>query len=88
MGYVSSDRAVDVPWAHRYAVREALPWNVKAVRGWLRDRSVGRLTIKKRGVSLDPDVVRRQLRLSGDGEATLVLTRVAGQAYALVVDPA
>ena len=49
---------------------------------------VGRLTIKKRGVSLDPEAVRRQLRLSGDGEATLVLTRVAGQAHALVVDPA
>ena len=41
VGYVGSDRAVDVPWAHRYAVREALPWNVKAVRGWLRDRGSG-----------------------------------------------
>jgi len=88
VGYVASDRRVDVPWAHRYAVQEALPWNVKAVRAWLRDRGVGRLTIKKRGVSLDPDVVRRQLRLSGDGEATLVLTRVSGQPHALVVDPA
>ena len=88
VGYVTSDRAVDVAWAHRYAVRDALPWNVKAVRGWLRDRRVGRVTIKKRGVSLDPEVVRRQLRLSGDGEATLVLTRVAEQPYAIVVDPA
>ena len=88
VGYVTSDRAVDVPWAHRYAVQEALPWNVKAVRGWLRDRGIGRLTIKKRGVSLDPEVVRRQLRPTGDGEATLVLTRVAGQPHALVVDPA
>jgi hypothetical protein len=88
VGYVAADRAVDVPWAHRYAVREALPWNVKAVRGWLRDRGVGRLTIKKRGVSLDPEVVRRQLRLAGDDAATLVLTRVGAQPYALVVDPA
>jgi hypothetical protein len=75
-----------VPWAHRYAVVEALPWNVKAVRAWLRQRGVGRLTIKKRGVGLDPEAVRRQLRPSGDEEATLVLTRVAGQAYALVVE--
>ncbi len=88
VGYVASDRVVDVPWAHRYAVREALPWNVKAVRGWLRDRGIGRLTIKKRGVSLDPEVVRRQLRLSGDAAATLVLTRVGAQPHALVVDPA
>ncbi len=88
VGYVSTDRVVDVPWAHRYAVQAVLPWNVKAVRGWLRDRRTGRLTIKKRGVSLDPEVVRRQLRPSGEGEATIVLTRVAGQPYALVVDPA
>ena len=88
VGYVASDRAVDVPWAHRYAVRDVLPWNVKAVRGWLRDRRVGQLTIKKRGVSLDPEVVRRQLRPTGDGAATLVLTRVAGQPHAIVVDPA
>jgi hypothetical protein len=88
VGYVTSDRAVELPWAHRYQVQAALPWNVKTVRGWLRDRHVGRLTIKKRGVSLDPDVVRRQLRLHGDEEATLVLTRVAGQPHALVVQPA
>jgi hypothetical protein len=75
-----------VPWAHRYAVAEALPWNVKTVRAWLRQRGVGRLTIKKRGVAMDPEAVRRQLRVAGDQEATVVLTRIAGQAYALVVE--
>ncbi|HEY7988553.1 MAG TPA: class I SAM-dependent methyltransferase [Lapillicoccus sp.] len=88
VGYVAADVAAEVPWAHRYAVVEALPWNVKSVRSWLRARGVGALTIKKRGVPLDPEVVRQQLRLTGSGEATVVLTRVAGQAYVLVVDPA
>ena len=88
VGYVAADVAADVPWAHRYAVVEALPWNVKSVRSWLRSRGVGALTIKKRGVPLDPEAVRTQLRLTGSGEATVVLTRVAGQTYALVVDPA
>jgi hypothetical protein len=88
VGYVAADVAATVPWAHRYAVVEALPWNVKAVRSWLRSRGLGRLTIKKRGVALDPEAVRQQLRLTGSGEATVVLTRVAGQTYALVVDPA
>jgi hypothetical protein len=44
------------------------------------------LTIKKRGVAMDPEAVRRQLRVAGDQEATVVLTRIAGQAYALVVE--
>ena len=87
VGYVSGDVPLAVPWAHRYSVVDAMPWNVKAVRGWLRSRGVGRLTIKKRGVSLDPDVVRRQLRLSGSAEATVVLTRVAGQAVAVMAEP-
>jgi hypothetical protein len=86
VGYVSADAGIAVPWAHRYAVVEALPWNAKAVRAWLRRRGVGRLTIKKRGVAMDPEAVRRQLRASGDEEATVVLTRVAGQSYALVVE--
>ncbi|HEY6424716.1 MAG TPA: class I SAM-dependent methyltransferase, partial [Pseudonocardiaceae bacterium] len=84
----SASVPLDVPWAHRSTVVEAMPWNVKAVRGWLRSRGVGRVTLKKRGVSLDPEAVRRQLRLSGPSEATVVLTRVAGQPVAVMVDPA
>lgn len=86
VGYVAASVDLPVPWAHRYALVEAMPWNVKTVRGWLRERGLGRLTIKKRGVALEPDAVRRQLRLTGSGEATLVLTRVGGRPYALVVE--
>ena len=86
VGYVAAQVDLPVPWAHRYAVVEALPWNVKTVRGWLRERGLGRLTIKKRGVALDPETVRRQLRLTGTGETTLVLTRVGGRPYVLVVE--
>ncbi len=85
VGYVSSDQLTDVPWAHRYAVVESMPWNAKAVRAWLRERGLGRLTIKKRGVALDPELVRTQLKVTGDEAATLVLTRVAGRPHVLVV---
>ena len=51
VGYVTSDRCVDVGYARRFAVTEAMPLNVKALRTWLRDRDVGRVTIKKRGVT-------------------------------------
>ena len=88
VGYVAADQPVDLPWARRYSVTEAMPLNVKALRAWLRDRGVGRLTIKKRGVSIDADALRRQLRLSGDLELTVVLTRVASQQVCLVVRPA
>jgi hypothetical protein len=88
VGYVTSERGVDVGYARRFAVDEAMPLNVKTLRAWLRERNVGRVTIKKRGVVLDADELRRQLRLSGSVEMTLVLTRVKNQQVALVVRPA
>jgi hypothetical protein len=90
VGYVTSAQCLDVPFARRYAVVEAMPFNVKAMRGWLRDRGIDRLTIKKRGVSLDADLLRRQLRLPAKGstEAVVVLTRVRSNQVALVVSPA
>jgi THUMP domain-like len=88
VGYVTSERCVDVGYARRFAVTESMPLNVKALRAWLRDRDVGRVTIKKRGVVLNADELRRQLRLSGSVEMTLVLTRVKNQQVCLVVRPA
>ena len=88
VGYVTSERCVDVGYARRFRVTESMPLNVKALRAWLRDRDVGRVTIKKRGVALNADDLRRQLRLSGSAEMTLVLTRVKNQQVCLVVRPA
>ncbi len=45
------------------------------------------LTIKKRGVDVVPEQLRKRLALSGDDEGTLVLTRVAGAGTALLVEP-
>ena len=92
LGYVVSETEVDVEFARRYAVREAMPFTVKSLRAWLRERGVTGLTIKKRGIRLDDDELRRQLRIgrkAGDGaQATVILTRVAGSPVVLVVDPA
>jgi hypothetical protein len=90
VGYVTASQGEDLPFARRYAVVEAMPWNVKALRAWLRDHSIDRLTIKKRGVSLDADQLRRQLRMPPRGrtEATVVVTRVRSQQVALVVQAA
>lgn len=90
-GYVSAQTVTPLPWARWYAVREVLPLHAKTVRSWLRERGVGRVTIKKRGVPTDPDRFRADLRLrpgrDGATEAVLVLTRVAGTPVAVVVEP-
>jgi hypothetical protein len=87
IAYVTSDEAFRTPFARSYEVLEELPYREKALRAALRDRGVGRLTIKKRGVDVVPDELRKRLALSGEGEATIVLTRVAGKGTALLVRP-
>jgi THUMP domain-like len=92
LGYVVSEAQVDVPFARRYAVREVMPFSERSLRAWLREQGITGLTIKKRGVRLDDDELRRQLRIGrkagGGAQATVILTRVAGEQAVLVVDPA
>ena len=87
IAYVTSDEAFSTPFARSYEVLEELPYKEKALRAALRERKVGRLTIKKRGVDVVPEALRKRLALSGDEEATVVLTRVAGKGTALLVRP-
>ncbi|MFW6774109.1 THUMP-like domain-containing protein [Nocardioides sp. CPCC 205120] len=87
IAYVTTDEAVRTPFATAYEVLEEIPYREKALRAALRERGVGRLTIKKRGVDVVPEQLRKRLALKGDAEATLVMTRVAGEGTALLVRP-
>lgn len=87
IAYVTSDESFRTPFARGYRVVEHLPYREKQLKAALHERGVGRLTIKKRGVQVVPEELRKRLSLRGDSEATLVLTRVAGQGTALLVEP-
>ena len=87
IAYLSTTAPVSSPFLTSYEVVDVMPFALKRLRGVLRGRGVGRLTVKKRGTAVDPEELRRRLRLSGDAEATVVLTRVAGEQMALLVEP-
>ena len=87
IAYVTSDASYRTPYARGYRVLEQLPYQEKRLRAALHERDVGALTIKKRGVDVVPEQLRKRLALSGDAEATVVLTRVAGKGTALLVEP-
>src|SRR4051794_1263832 len=87
IAYVTADKLVRTPLATAYAVEDVFGFQLKSLRTWLRDRGVGRLTIKKRGTAVEPEQLRRQLRLDGENEATIVLTRVAGRQSVLALPP-
>lgn len=87
IAYLTGDEAFRSPFARGYRVLEQLPYREKQLKAALRERGVGRLTIKKRGVDVVPEQLRKRLDLTGDAEATVVLTRVAGEGTALLVTP-
>ena len=87
IAYVTSDMGFRSPFARAYRIVEELPYREKQLKAALRARDIGRLTVKKRGVEIDPAALRRRLALSGASEATLVLTRRSGTGIALLVKP-
>jgi len=87
IAYVTSDQSFRTPFARGYRILEHLPYRERALRAALRERGIGRLTIKKRGVAVVPEELRRRLSLQGPNEATIVLTRVADEGTCLLVEP-
>jgi SAM-dependent methyltransferase len=87
IAYVTGDASYRTPFARGYRVLEELPYREKQLKAALRERSIGTLTIKKRGVQVRPEELRQRLALRGDNTATLVLTRVADRGTALLVEP-
>ena len=87
IAYVTAPAPLATPFARAYELVEELPFRERQLKAALRARELGRLTIKKRGVDVDPAALRRRLAVPGSTEGTLILTRVAGAGRALLVRP-
>ncbi len=95
IAYICAPELRDTPFARAYRVLEVMPYNVKALKAWVRDRGIGILDIKKRGTSVTPEELRKQLlpggkaagKAQGKKTATLVLTRIGEERVAISVEP-
>ncbi len=87
LGHVTSDTEITLPWARSFRIVGAQPYNLKALRAHLRDKQIGVLTIKARGVTIDEPALRRQLKAKGSEAATLLITRIAGDQVVLFLEP-
>ncbi|MBN2556297.1 MAG: hypothetical protein JXA97_10205 [Anaerolineales bacterium] len=83
---LTGENRLETPFARRYRLQAVLPANLKQLRRDLRSRNIGSVTIKKRGSGVDVEDYRRKLRLEGENEATIYLTRVNGKKSTLLVD--
>lgn len=84
IAYITGDAAITSNFAQSFAIDAVLPLKEKDIQKWLRREGIGTLEIKKRGVDIDPAAFRQRLRLDGDKQATLILTRVDGVRSAIM----
>lgn len=84
IAYFTTDAKPDSPWLRTWRILDWMPFNLKRLRAYLRQQQVGSVTVKKRGTAVTPDMLIPQLKLSGDEERVLVLTRCRGQQIVMI----
>jgi hypothetical protein len=84
IAYLSCNQLVETPFARHWTVEDWFPFSLKRLRAYLRERKVGRVTVKKRGSPLQPEELIHELRLEGEDERVLFLTHVRGKAVVVV----
>lgn len=89
IAYLTGDALPD--GVRGFEILERLPLREKVLRQTLSARDCGSLEILVRGVDVDPDVLRRRLRPSGDQPMSMVIMRsgagAAARAVAFVCRP-
>jgi SAM-dependent methyltransferase len=86
IAYLTADEVVGTPYATAFRVLEILPYKEKLLRQWVKERRVGTLEIKKRGLEVDPAELRRRLRPEGPERATIILSRTVAGARVIVAE--
>lgn len=92
IAYFMAPSLVSTPFARAYRVVAVRPYHVKSLRSWVKASGIGVLDIKKRGLDVSPEELRKVL-LAGTGskknktKATLILTRVGDERVAIEVEP-
>jgi hypothetical protein len=73
IAYFTGDALIEESALDAFEVLEVLPLDRKRLKSLLRERRIGRLEVKKRGVDLEPDELRKAVVSDGDEPATLLV---------------
>ncbi|MBO7414169.1 MAG: hypothetical protein J6U20_11015 [Fibrobacter sp.] len=84
IAYVASDTPLPAPGFTCFEVIDHTELSTGAVRSMLSAHGIGKLTLKLRGVKLDPDAEIRRLGAKGKESATLFYTRAYGEKVAIL----
>ncbi len=91
IAYFTHAEKISTPFARGYKVLATHDYNVKKLRSWVKSNAIGTLDIKKRGVDVTPEELRRILLAgspkSAKNKATLILARLGDKRVAFEVEP-
>ena len=84
IAYVTSEKPLPAPAFANYEILESSEISTGAVRTMLKSHDIGKLTLKLRGVKVDPDQEIKRLKPKGKNAATLFYTRLDGEKVAIL----
>ena len=84
VAYLTGDAYSAFPLLAAFQIIEHVPFDIKQVKAMLKRHDVGTLEIKKRGVNVLPERLRKQLAARGNVPATLLLTPFSGRVTAIL----
>lgn len=73
VAYLTTSAQPASPLLASFRVLERMPFRRERLRGWLAERSIGRLEIKVRGMGIDIRSLRGDLKVKGANSTTLLL---------------
>ncbi len=84
IAYVTSEKPLPAPAFANYEILGSSEISTSAVRALLKSHDIGKLTLKLRGVKVDPDQEIKRLKPKGKNAATLFYTRLNGEKIAIL----
>ncbi|QEG35656.1 class I SAM-dependent methyltransferase [Bythopirellula goksoeyrii] len=84
--YLTANHAGNSPLTSCFKVIDALPFRVPKLAKYLQSLGIGELEIKTRGVSTSPEELRKRLKLVGDRNTTLLVTRQRKKEIAILAE--
>jgi len=86
IAYVTCNRPLPSPAFANFKILDKCEIATSAVRDMLKRHNVGKLTLKLRGVKLDPDEEIKRLKPKGKESAILFYTRFMGEKIAILAE--
>ena len=87
IAYTTSEKPLPSPGFANFEVLDSAEISTGAVRTMLKAHDVGKLTLKLRGVKVDPDQEIKRLKPKGKNSAILFYTRLNGEKIAILANP-